>query len=154
MAQHSYDGPALDMSWQHIQERPGKTVEATPDTQDAVTTTVDAGTELASEIVETAMRNPNAPVREIAARVGCDPSYAWRVMTRQSDVQRYRKDQWDDLSDRASKIVWIRATSPDRSQRSIAEQVGVSEAYVSKIIRSNDHLVDQARDELAEVDHA
>ena len=151
MSERKYSGKPLDATYQHISEKDGETVDATPVDSGELKTELGGKTPLAEKIIDYAMKNPNADTREIANQVGCSHVYVWRLVNRQSDTERYAKKSIDELSQKAAKIVYIRAADENKSQKQIAEQIGVSGAYVSKVIQSNQHLIEQAKDELSEV---
>lgn len=148
-----YDGDPIDMTEQYITERPfkgpGETVSATdPDATGSDSTSFGGASDLQEEILKEHVLNPNLTPPEIADRVGCCRTTAWQVINRQSDMDRYRGDDFSDLSDNASRVIWIRAADPEKTQRDIASQVGISEGYVSRILSNNPELVDRARDEI------
>ena len=161
MADRSYEGAPIDASFKKPPwQRDGETIdvvdsnhsgsESSENSTDLfeggqLKTNVDAGSDLANDIIRASMSNPSASVREVAQRAGCDPTYAWRVIKRKSAFEKYQRDALDQLSEKASKIVQLRASQPERTQASIADQVGVSEAYVSNVLRGNDQLVNELR---------
>ena len=146
----SYNGDPIDGTEQYITERPykgpGETVGGSdPDARGTDTTSFGEGSELAERIHTEHILNPSLSASDIADRVGCHRTTAWRVINRNDS---YKKDDFDDLSENASRVVWIRAADETKTQRAIADQVGVSEGYVSRILSHNQALVEQARAEL------
>lgn len=58
-----------------------------------------------------------------------------------SDTDESRAEMLDALSETAAEIVELRTRNPDQLQREIANEVGVSDAYVSQVLRANQHLI-------------
>lgn len=159
MPGRSYDGDAIDASWKTPPwERDGETVGVVDSNRGGtevaecseslfeggqIKTNIDGGTDLATDILKKALVKPNGSVREIATEVGCDPTYAWRVMKRQSAFDKYQKDRLEELSDNASEIIRLYVNKPEWTQREISESVEVSEAYVSNVLSANEHLISE-----------
>lgn len=155
----SYNGNPIDGTEQYITERPykgrGETVSGSdPDSIGRDSASFGGGSDLQEQILKEHILkehilNPELTPREISDRLGCCHTTVWRVVNRQDEQSRYQRDNFDDLSDNASRVVWIRAANPEKTQRAIAAQVGISEGYVSRILSHNRELVDLARETLA-----
>ena len=146
----SYNDDPIDGTEQYISERPykgsGETVGGSdPDARGTDTISFGGKSELEERIHAEHILNPSLSASDIADRVGCHRTTAWRVINR---ANSYEKPDFDDLTENASRVVWIRAADETKTQCAIADQVGVSEGYVSRILSHNQALVEQARAEL------
>jgi len=150
-----YSGDAIDLSWKQIQDRnvvSGGSVNEDGD----VTTSLfsENDTELQQEIKEIAWNNPETTVREIANRLDCNFAYVSEVLKSRGGRRDRSKDSEDELTETQSKIVYIAAYCPEKTHTEIAEQVGVSVAYVSMIRNDNEKIISEIRSELDETQTA
>lgn len=99
----------------------------------------DSDSPLAKEIKRYRLCNPNATLREIADATDCDFSYVWHVF--HGEEARYSREAYSELSESQQRIISLRREDPDRTQRSIAEEVGVSEGYVSRTLSNNEKFL-------------
>lgn len=134
-----YKGEPIDGTVQHLSD-----VEVPGDSsaQGNVKTEISAETELQEKIHELKMLNPNSSLRDIANELDC--SFVYVKSTLDGDVggkySRYRKESWEDYTDTEKKIIKYHKSNMFGTKREVADKIGVSLAYVTKVTKANSHL--------------
>jgi len=134
-----YEGEPIDLTTQHLSE-----VEVSSDESydGEVETEVGGKTELQKQIQRYKMMNPNASCRKIADELGCAHTYVYEVLKGDSSepYSRYKKNTWDEFTDKEKKIIKLYKSDIYDSKKEIGNVLGVSTAYVTKITKANDYL--------------
>jgi len=142
MPERSYEGKALDATMTHLSEieEPGQESNASGQEK---TSFGRNKTDLQKEIIRQKMMNPDATVRGIANNVGCDYTYVHEVLKQREEepYARYRHDSWSGYTDKQKKIIKMARVQEEFTKADIAEEVGVSGALVTKVLKANQHLV-------------
>lgn len=153
-----YDGPAIDGTYQHItEEKDGETISGTSDDEKGeVSTEVgdESDTSLQKKIKLFRLKNPDTSIRDIADELDCHYTYVCQVLNQGKNRQRRTKESVNDLTETQAKIAFICAFQPDRTNLSIAEQVGVNDSYVSTFRSDNGELINRIAEEYDAPDSA
>jgi len=135
-----YQGDAIDMTYNHLSERPAVDVEVPQDRSHngSVVTEDPSTTETQRAIRRVRFTNPDLSYGDIAERVGCSRSYVFEVLNGSTggEYERYRKETWSDFTRNEKAIIKLRRGS-DMTRSEISDAVSVSGAMVTKVLEAN-----------------
>jgi len=146
-----YNGKPIDATEQYVSESPyhndGETLYATTKAGEVTTDfSRKDTTELQEKILSRAAKNPKSSLRKIADATDTHWVYVMEVL-KDNNVERYSRSDISSLSSNGKRIVEFLANQPEMKYEEIADTVGVSTCYVSKIANANDDLVSALKTE-------
>lgn len=105
-------------------------------------------TPLQEAIVEHKRKYPSASSREIADDLGCSKSYVSTILG--GGIRYYRKERREDLCETARVVLTAAELFPHATQAEIAYLAGCSQAFVSRTLIANSHLIGETDGEDAD----
>jgi len=140
MPKREYTGEALDHTVTHLAEleEPGG------ESRDSGSLNVDVTKEgrKKERIIRFVLNNPGHSLREIGSATDSNHAYVWEVLENRKNgpYEKYRHGSWEDYPETAKEIIKLHRSGVYDTKSKIADRCGVSGAYVTQVLKANQHL--------------